>query len=273
MQNFADTIPSIIISVISTIAGAVIGAAYAPLRSPARPGIHSIHFMIQVARSETDWGIVGRIVEWIRRESRKSSDGSGEGASWLLAGGALLVVVALYAEHAEAVAATLIMLAVVAYGSSVWSLMALRRQGAVGGWSVANRLILGFVLAGVGVVNAVFSVHPVMNVGAREEYIAEGFFGSSSQSWTAVLFLFIGAVLTVASLLTSVSFSLASSTAVHVARGTFGRPIWRVLFYLGRWSTDKGTFAVVTILGILSLFLSTGWAAHLFVEAVGATGS
>lgn len=265
MQSFPDSVPGMILSLISLVAGTVIGAAYVPLRQGARTGLR-MSGAIAEARAATDWNIGPRIINAFKSsQPRTRSDGVEIGP--YVAGAAIyLVVIGLYVRYAEIAATSLVLLAIVTYVASTWGLLQLRRRGVVDGRAVVDQILLGFAFAGLGIANGVVSFYAPDNAAARADYDMNGWAGASVDSMVAVTCLTIGTLLTAGVLLASIFFSFASVTSVHIAQRTFGRPFWTLLFWLGRWTTAKGTIVSVLIAGVLSLPLSAGWGADWIVD-------
>jgi hypothetical protein len=267
MQNFWDTVPGFLIAIVSCLVGGIIGTAYGPLLNKNPTFVHiRMTEALAAAERATNWNVGARLRRYLG-PSTAVRDSESERDTYILAGLAALVALGLYTKYTELVAVVIVSAALVALVGTTWTFVTLWLRNVVDGGSVAHRLILIFILGGIGILNGTQLINPFFTPGALKEVRAHGVFGAAGSSGPAIALQLVGALATFIVLFAAIMFCLASTTSVYVFVKAPGAWLWKVLFWTGRWSTGKYLWIAAVLIGVMSLGLSSGGFAELVAHA------
>jgi len=257
MQSFIETIPALICAAISVILGAIVGTSVSNIGSLAPDGLG--------VRMPDAFAYANRLTPISTRRSvkRASETASDNNQTVWVAVVLLIVALGLYVRYTDVVAGTVLLSAIIVVLSTTVTFLILSARGVVKAIGMVFKLFAILALAAAVLIGAVWLLHPLFHPGALLDIRAKGIFGSSSASFSTVLFQMIGAALSFAALISSVFFCLASVTAVYLRTGALGARLWRPLYRLSRWAASTAFFVLTLILGLGSLLLTSGWAGSL----------
>lgn len=257
-----------------TLVGAVVGA---PISSAAGALIEQTGAGVELsvarerARSQTDWRIGARLARVLRKMMPPKSgntDGNDAISKIILVVLVGVLVLAAYVANAIIIATVLFAVAAVTLLVTVIVFTVLYFAHAFKGGRTVIEMVLTVVYAAVGVVVSVWLIEPPLHGALRpatQSVREEGAFGVLPFAGPIGMQL-IGAVITYCLLLSAIGLCLANMSAALLASGTWGRPMWRLVFWTGRATTGRGAVIVLILLGVGGVAFSSGLAFEWWLQ-------
>lgn len=264
MQLLVSSVPGGIIALVAFVVGLSTGTAFGPLRARRETQTAiSMGRAFHDANTLTDW----RVWSWLRRAfssgTVRSRNDSGPLGNLFVVGFAVVVLVQLYARNRDLVAVIVVLMTLGMLLAVAVSFAALWWKEVVEGAATAWRFLLSIALVAVGLYDGISLVHPAFNGGAVTDLLTNGVLASDGGSFGTVLYQAAGACLALAITVVSIFYCMASITAVYIAVGAFGRPLWRLLYWSSRWTVPGWVGWVALFAGALSVVMTNGVLAHL----------
>lgn len=261
-------------SLIWTLVGAVVGA---PISSAAGALVEQTGAGVELsvarerARSQTDWRIGVRLARVLRKltpPQRGSTDGNDAVSKIILVAVAGILVLAAYVANALIIATILFAVAAVTLLVTLVVFLVLYFAHAFKGGRTVIEMVLTVVYAAVGVIVSVWLIEPPLHGAlgpATQSLHEEGAAGVLPFAGPIGMQL-IGAVVTYCLLLSAIGLCLANMSAALMESGTWGRPMWRFVFWTGRATTGRGALVVLVLLGAGGVAFSSGLAFEWWLQ-------
>lgn len=257
-------------ALVGAVVGAPISSAAGALIEHSGEGV-ALSTARQRARAETDWRVGARVARAIRNAfppQTPHTDGNDALSKIVLFGAAGILVLAAYVANAVVIATVLFVIAATTLLVTTVVFTVLYFAHVFRGGQTVFEMVMTVVYAGVGVVVAVWLIEPPLHgvLGPAMLAVQEQGVAGVLPFAGPVGMQVVGAVITYCLLLSAIGLCLANMSAALLASGTWGRPMWRLVFWAGRATTGRGALLVLILLGIGGVSFSSGLAFELWLQ-------
>ena len=268
---------SIIFAAIGLIIGSPIGVAFTPLvSSNATEDSLSLRDTLSEARDRTATNLIGKLKRTLLNMRNSSPHRQDKQAQILkLITLTLLVVwlVYIYAIHAFAIATSLAIVSIAVSVTTAGTFIILYWRRVVDGsrQAVSLVLLLAFTLAGL--TSAIWTIDPPVNAildsflnSTDSQNITlsaaiKAFFSAAEGSFPILAFQMVGVALSYLSVIYGFCLCIACTSSVYIYLEVRGyRFTWIPLFWICRWTTNKGIMIFMCFAVSIALLLVGGFA-------------
>lgn len=264
IQQFSESQPGFVLGSASAFLGLVIGTAFGPV---AGQGLNEGDLDLEDAKAtaddETDWHLPEGFSEFLRGLIPRSA-GSDDSSVWyIFAGLIVLGVVGAYIRNAAAVASFFVVTSLLLTLAALIVFATLKRRGVIAGAFYAYAFLSGLFFSACGVLVGVELIYPRAGgsyLRAIRLSVAHhnGVLGAGLDAILFILYQLLGAFLLVLAFFAYICLAVSAIAATYIGCDAVGRPLWRLLYFLTKWSFRRGVVIFAAVLAVGSVLLASG---------------
>lgn len=251
----ADWVAIIAIDIPAFLIGMVLGPAFNNVVDTGRDNARSLADVLKLAATRSQRpGAVSTA-----RTAPSSETTDGDRVTLGLLGGFAAVV--LYVAYREVVLIALLTLASVIAIFATLSFVLMSRRGVVSGRSgVAVSMTAIYLASLVGFVTVVLLwISPAATAEVQAVYAARSVGAGGLTAIIAIAYQLLGGSAYAVLAFFSISASISVMSALNIAAGAWGQPLWQILHRYTRFALRKTALLVGAVLGALAIIAGGGW--------------